>query len=165
MSRIGNAPIDVPSGVEIRVDGPEVTVKGPKGELSRRFPERVTISIENGVATVTRVDDSHESKALHGLSRALLANMVTGVSEGYRKDLEIQGVGYRAQLKGRDLELQVGFSHPVTVPAPEGITFEVPEPTKISVVGRPQGASARALPGQGDPLRRRIRPPQGRKGR
>ncbi len=160
MSRIGNAPIDVPSGVEIRVDGPEVTVKGPKGELSRRFPERVTISIENGVATVTRVDDSHESKALHGLSRALLANMVTGVSEGYRKDLEIQGVGYRAQLKGKDLELQVGFSHPVTVSAPQGIDFEVPEPTKISVIG-----IDKELVGQVAADVRKVRPPEPYKGK
>mgnify|MGYP001139649672 FL=1 len=160
MSRIGNAPITVPSGVEITIDGPEVTVKGPKGELSRRFPERVTISVEDGVAKVTRIDDSRESKALHGLSRALLANMVTGVSEGYRKDLEIQGVGYRAQLKGRDLELQVGFSHPVTVPAPEGITFEVPEPTKISVVG-----IDKELVGQTAAVVRKVRPPEPYKGK
>ncbi|MFO7292697.1 MAG: 50S ribosomal protein L6 [Actinomycetes bacterium] len=160
MSRIGNAPITVPSGVEITIDGPEVTVKGPKGELSRRFPERVTVSVEDGVAKVTRIDDSRESKALHGLSRALLANMVTGVSEGYRKDLEIQGVGYRAQLKGRDLELQVGFSHPVTVPAPEGITFEVPEPTKISVVG-----IDKELVGQTAAVVRKVRPPEPYKGK
>ena len=160
MSRIGNAPITVPSGVEITIDGPEVTVKGPKGELSRRFPERVTVSVEDGVAKVTRIDDSRESKALHGLFRALLANMVTGVSEGYRKDLEIQGVGYRAQLKGRDLELQVGFSHPVTVPAPEGITFEVPEPTKISVVG-----IDKELVGQTAAVVRKVRPPEPYKGK
>ena len=160
MSRIGNAPITVPSGVEITIDGPEVTVKGPKGELSRRFPERVTVSVEDGVAKVTRIDDSRESKALHGLSRALLANMVTGVSEGYRKDLEIQGVGYRAQLKGRDLELQVGFSHPVTVPSPEGITFEVPETTKISVVG-----IDKELVGQTAAVVRKVRPPEPYKGK
>lgn len=160
MSRIGNAPITVPSGVEINVDGPEVTVKGPKGELRRRFPERVTISVEDGVATVGRVDESHESKALHGLSRALLYNMVTGVSEGYRKDLEIHGVGYRAQLKGRDLELQVGFSHPVTVSAPEGVDFEVPEPTKISVVG-----IDKELVGQVAADVRKVRPPEPYKGK
>ena len=112
------------------------------------------------MATVTRVDDSHESKALHGLSRALLANMVTGVSEGYRKDLEIQGVGYRAQLKGKDLELQVGFSHPVTVSAPQGIDFEVPEPTKISVIG-----IDKELVGQVAADVRKVRPPEPYKGK
>ena len=160
MSRVGNAPITVPSGVDVKVDGPQVTVKGPKGELSRRLPERITISLEDGVLKAARSDESRESRALHGLTRALLANMVTGVSEGYRKNLEIQGVGYRAALKGRDLELQVGFSHPVTIPAPEGITFEVPEPTRISVSG-----IDKELVGQVAADVRKVRPPEPYKGK
>jgi large subunit ribosomal protein L6 len=135
MSRIGKMPVDMPSGVDVRVDGTHVTVKGSKGELSREFNDRVSFSIEDGVVTVGRGDDTRESRALHGLSRALLANMVQGVTEGFTKVLEIQGVGYRASLKGSDLELLVGFSHPVDVKAPKGITFEVPEPTRIVVSG------------------------------
>lgn len=135
MSRIGNMPVTLPSGVEVKVDGSNVVVKGSKGELSRRFHERISFDLEEGVVNVVRPDDTRESKALHGLSRALLHNMVLGVSEGFSRELEIQGVGYRAALKGRDLELQVGFSHPVVVEAPEGITFEVPEPTQVRVSG------------------------------
>ncbi len=135
MSRVGNAPIPIPDGVEVTVDGTRVTVKGPKGTLERTFHERVTIEVTDGVATVRRPDDSRESKALHGLSRALLANMVAGVSQGYRKELQIIGVGYRAALKGKSLELQLGFSHPVSYTAPEGVDFEVPEPTKVIVSG------------------------------
>lgn len=160
MSRVGNAPITVPSDVEVRVNGPQVIVKGPQGELSRRFPERISIGIEDGVATVARPDESRESKALHGLSRALLANMVHGVSEGYRKELEIQGVGYRAQLKGSSLELQVGYSHNVTVDAPSGITFEVPEPTRVSVIG-----IDKELVGQVAADVRKVRPPEPYKGK
>ena len=135
MSRIGKMPVDMPSGVDVKVDGTHVTVKGSKGELSRQFNDRVSFSIDDGVITVVREDDSRESRALHGLSRALLANMVQGVSEGFSKVLEIHGVGYRASLKGSDIELLVGFSHPVDVKAPKGITFEVPEPTRIVVSG------------------------------
>jgi large subunit ribosomal protein L6 len=135
MSRIGKMPVDMPSGVDVKVDGTRVTVKGSKGELSRQFNDRVSFSIEDGVITVVREDDTRESRALHGLSRALLANMVQGVSEGFSKVLEIQGVGYRASLKGSDIELLVGFSHAVDVKAPKGITFEVPEPTRIVVSG------------------------------
>ncbi len=135
MSRVGKMPVTIPGGVDVAVDGPAVTVKGPKGELRRTFHEKVSISVDEGAATVERADDSREARALHGLSRALLANMVAGVSEGFRRELDIVGVGYRAQLKGSDIELQVGFSHSVTVPAPEGISFEVPEPTKIVVSG------------------------------
>jgi large subunit ribosomal protein L6 len=135
MSRIGKMPVDMPSGVDVKVDGTHVTVKGSKGELSRQFNDRVSFSIEDGVITVVREDDTRESRALHGLSRALLANMVQGVSEGFSKVLEIHGVGYRASLKGSDIELLVGFSHPVDVKAPKGITFEVPEPTRIVVSG------------------------------
>jgi large subunit ribosomal protein L6 len=160
MSRVGKNPIQVPSGVDIKVDGSDVTVKGPKGELKRRFHERVSISVDDGVATVDRSDETRQSRALHGLSRALLANMVTGVSEGFRRELEIQGVGYRAQLKGKDLELQVGYSHPVTIPAPTGITFEVPEPTKVSVSG-----IDKEVVGQVAANVRKVRPPEPYKGK
>lgn len=160
MSRIGKSPITVPSGVEMKIQGSSVQVKGPKGQLDRQFHDRVSVSLEDGVATVTRSDDSHESRALHGLSRALLANMVLGVSEGYRRELELQGVGYRAQLKGSNLELQVGYSHPVNVEAPQGITFEVPEPTRISVVG-----IDKELVGQVAANIRKIRPPEPYKGK
>lgn len=160
MSRIGKNPIQVPSGVDIKIDGSDVTVKGPKGELKRRFHERVTISVDDGVATVDRNDESRQARALHGLSRALLANMVTGVSDGYRRELEIQGVGYRAQLKGKDLELQVGYSHPVTIPAPSGITFEVPEPTKVAVSG-----IDKEMVGQVAANVRKVRPPEPYKGK
>ncbi len=160
MSRVGNNPVPVPSGVAVEVDGRRVTVKGPKGEMQRHFHERVRIAIEGEIALVSRSDESRESKALHGLSRALLANMVTGVSDGFRRDLEIQGVGYRAQLKGNDLELQVGFSHPVTIKAPAGIAFEVPEPTRISVVG-----IDKELVGQVAADVRKVRPPEPYKGK
>lgn len=135
MSRIGQMPVVLPSGVEVKIDGNEVVVKGSKGELSRSFNERIAFELEEGVVTVTRPDETREARSLHGLSRALLSNMVLGVTEGFSKELEIQGVGYRAALKGKDIELQVGFSHPVLVEAPEGITFDVPEPTRIIVSG------------------------------
>src|SRR5690554_1334622 len=155
MSRIGNAPITLPSGVDVAVAGQSVTVKGPKGEMSRRFPERISISVEDGVAKVARADESHQVKALHGLSRALLNNMVLGVSDGFRRELEIQGVGYRAQMRGSAVELQVGFSHPVTVEAPAGVTFEVPEPTRINVIG-----IDKELVGQTAADIRKVRPPE-----
>ena len=160
MSRVGKSPITLPSGVDIKIEGSNVVVKGPKGQLDRRFNERVSISLEEGVATLDRIDETRESRAIHGLSRALLANMVTGVAEGFHRDLEIQGVGYRAQLKGNDLELQVGFSHPVTIKAPAGITFEVPEPTKVSVVG-----IDKELVGQVAADVRKVRPPEPYKGK
>jgi large subunit ribosomal protein L6 len=160
MSRVGKMPVALPKGVEIRVDGSNVTVKGPKGELARRFHDRVAIQVEDEVASVTRADDTREARALHGLSRALLANMVTGVSDGFRKDLEIVGVGYRAALKGTDLEMQLGFSHPVTVAAPEGVTFDVPEPTKVVVSG-----IDKELVGQVAANIRKLRPPEPYKGK
>ena len=160
MSRIGKMPVDMPSGVDIKVDGTRVTVKGSKGELSREFTDRVSFSIEEGVITVDREDDTRESRALHGLSRALLANMVHGVSEGFTKVLEIQGVGYRASLKGSDIELLVGFSHPVDVKAPKGITFEVPEPTRIIVSG-----IDKEQVGQVAADIRKVRPPEPYKGK
>lgn len=160
MSRVGNKPVDLPSGVDVKVEGNAVTVKGSKGELNRMFHERIGFEIDGGVVTVTRPDDSRESRALHGLSRALLSNMVEGVSDGFRKELEIQGVGYRATAKGSDLELLVGFSHPVVVEAPEGITFEVPEPTKIIVSG-----IDKEQVGQVAANIRKVRPPEPYKGK
>ncbi len=160
MSRVGKSPITVPSGVDVKVDGQVVTVKGSKGELRREFNERIGFEQEGDTLTVTRPDDARESKALHGLSRALLNNMVVGVSEGFQKDLEIQGVGYRAALKGKAIELQVGFSHSVLVEAPDGITFEVPEPTKISVSG-----IDKELVGQIAANIRKVRPPEPYKGK
>ncbi len=136
MSRIGNSPITIPSGVEATVSGQTVTVKGPKGQLTQELPAGITAAIDDGVLTVSRPDDERQNRALHGLSRSLIANMVTGVTEGFVKSLEIQGVGYRAQAKGKNaIELALGFSHPVKVEAPEGIEFDVPEPTRINVVG------------------------------
>jgi large subunit ribosomal protein L6 len=136
MSRVGQAPIPVPSGVEVKIEGRVVTVKGPKGELTRTLPDALSITQDDGELTVARVDDERESRALHGLFRSLVANMVTGVTEGYRRGLEIVGVGYRATAQGdRALELAVGYSHTVKVQAPEGITFEVPSNTRIDVVG------------------------------
>ena len=160
MSRIGKMPVPVPSGVSVDIDGQSVKVKGPKGELNRMFHERVAIELEDGEAIVNRVDDTRESRALHGLSRALLANMVAGVSDGYKKELEVVGVGYRAQLKGRDIEMQLGFSHPVNFAAPDGITFEVPEPTKIIISG-----IDKELVGQVAANIRKIRPPEPYKGK
>ena len=160
MSRIGKMPVTVPSGVDVKLDGIRVTVKGSKGELSREFTDRVSFSIDDGVITVGREDDTRESRALHGLSRALLANMVEGVSEGFTKILEIQGVGYRASLKGSNIELLVGFSHPVDVTAPKGITFDVPEPTRILVSGIDKeqvGEVAANI--------RKVRPPEPYKGK
>jgi len=135
VSRIGKQPIPVPSGVEVQIDGSTVKVKGPKGELSSTFSEDMKIELEDNVITVSRPSDERTHRSLHGLTRSLIANMVTGVSEGFSKNLEIVGVGYRAQLKGSDLELALGFSHPVLVKAEPGITFEVPAPTKITVRG------------------------------
>jgi large subunit ribosomal protein L6 len=153
-------PVTLPSGVDVKVDGTQVTVKGSKGELSREFTDRVSFTMDDGVITVGREDDTRESRALHGLSRALLSNMVEGVSEGFSKVLEIQGVGYRASLKGSDIELLVGFSHPVNVKAPKGITFEVPEPTRIIVSG-----IDKEQVGQVAADIRKVRPPEPYKGK
>ena len=135
MSRIGRAPISVPSEVVVIIDGSLVTVKGPKGELAHMFSPDMGITLEDGVLTVTRPSDVSLHRSLHGLSRTLLSNMVTGVTAGFEKRLEIVGVGYRAALKGNDLEIQVGYSHPVAVEAPENISFEVPVATQIVVKG------------------------------
>jgi large subunit ribosomal protein L6 len=135
MSRIGKQPVPVPAGVEVKIDGQLVKVKGPKGELSQEFLPEVSIAQEGSELIVTKIGDSRDARARFGLSRTLLNNMVVGVSEGYTKNLEIIGVGYRAALKGKDLELQLGFSHPVFIKAPEGITFVLPTQTQISVQG------------------------------
>ena len=136
MSRIGKAPIPVPSGVDITISGSSIAVKGPKGELSRELPEQVVVRQDGDELLVERTDDERESRALHGLMRSLVANMVTGVTDGFRKELDIVGVGYRAAAKGSNgIELALGFSHPVVVEAPEGISFVVPAPTRIEVHG------------------------------
>jgi large subunit ribosomal protein L6 len=135
MSRIGRMPVTVPSGVDVSINGREVAVKGPKGSLSLRVPEPIEVSQADSTITVTRPSDEGEIRALHGLSRSLIANMVTGVTDGYRKTLEIVGVGYRVQARGKDLEFSLGFSHPVPVYAPEGITFRVETPTRFVVEG------------------------------
>ena len=160
MSRIGKSPVPLPSGVEVKVNGSDVSVKGTKGTLERSFDSRMSFNVSDGTVDVVRADDHREIRALHGLSRALLNNMVVGVSEGYRKDLEMVGVGYRASLKGKTIELLVGFSHPVHVDAPDGIVFEVPENTKISVIG-----IDKQLVGQVAADIRKVRPPEPYKGK
>lgn len=135
MSRIGKMPVAIPSGVDVKVDGHIVTVKGSKGELVREFNEMMSIKVEDGHVIVERPDDSREAKSLHGLTRTLIEHMVEGVSEGFSKKLVLVGVGYRAALKGSDLEIQLGYSHPVIVKAPHNISFEVPSQTEIIVKG------------------------------
>src|SRR5438067_5273388 len=135
MSRIGKQPIPVPAGVTVAIDPERVTVNGPKGELSERVSREIQVEQAADEVIVTRPTDRGEHRALHGLTRSLIANMVKGVTDGFEKRLEIQGVGYRAQLRGRDLELALGYSHPVSVKAPDGIEFEVPQPTRIVVRG------------------------------
>jgi large subunit ribosomal protein L6 len=135
MSRIGRAPITIPAGVDITIIGTNVTVAGPKGSLAMDVHPKMQLDITDGIMTVTRPNDSGPNRSLHGLTRTLLANMVTGVTTGFAKKLEIQGVGYRASKKGTDLEILVGYSHPVVVSPPEDIEFEVPVPTQILVKG------------------------------
>lgn len=135
MSRIGLAPIAVPSGVEIKVNGQEVEVKGSKGTQTVVLPEPITIAVEDSVITVSRPDDDRKNRALHGLSRSLVNNAVIGVTEGYTIKMEIFGVGYRVQQKGKDLEFSLGYSHPILIEAPEGITFAVDGATKLSITG------------------------------
>ena len=160
MSRIGKQPIPMPKGVEVGVKGQHVSVKGPKGSLERTVSDRVTVSVEDGQVLVARADDERQSRAQHGLFRALIANMVHGVSEGYQKDLSVVGVGYRAAMKGKTLELQVGFSHSVLLDTPDGITIDVPEPTKISVSG-----IDKELVGQVAADIRSVKPPEPYKGK
>ncbi|HYO17469.1 MAG TPA: 50S ribosomal protein L6 [Dermatophilaceae bacterium] len=136
MSRIGRLPITVPAGVDVSIDGADITVKGPKGSLSHRVPAPITVAkAEDGTLSVTRPNDERMARSLHGLTRTLVANMVAGVTEGYTKKLEIVGTGYRVIAKGSDLEFALGFSHPVIIPAPEGISFAVETPTRFSVSG------------------------------
>ncbi|MCW1250142.1 50S ribosomal protein L6 [Acaricomes phytoseiuli] len=135
MSRIGRLPISVPAGVEVKLDGALVTVKGPKGELSHTVASPIEVSLEDGTLTVTRPNDERESRSLHGLTRTLIANLITGVTDGYEKKLEIVGTGYRVQAKGSDLEFALGYSHPISIKAPEGITLAVETPNKFSVSG------------------------------
>ena len=135
MSRIGNKPITVPAGVEVKIDGQHITVKGPKGTLERDIHKNMSVSMDGNVITVSRPNDEAENKSLHGLTRTLINNMIEGVLNEYKRELEINGVGYRAQLKGKTLVLTLGYSHPVEMEAPEGITFEVPAPNQIIVKG------------------------------
>ncbi len=135
MSRIGNKPVEIPDGVEVAIEPGRVTVKGPKGELTQDVSPDMTVKLDDGVVTVERPTDRGPHRALHGLTRSLVQNMVIGVTDGYEKHLELQGVGYRAQSKGKGIELALGYSHPVVVEAPDGIEFDVPEPTAIVVRG------------------------------
>ncbi len=161
MSRVGKQPIPVPSGVDVTIDGNTVTVKGPKGTLEHTAPPSMIVARDGDVLVVTRPDDERENRALHGLTRSLVANMVHGVSEGYERELEIVGVGYRVAAQGPSkLELQVGYSHPVPFDAPEGITFEVPQPTRIMVRG-----CDKQLVGQVAANIRKIRKPEPYKGK
>lgn len=160
MSRIGNKPITVPAGVDVTIDGTAVTVKGPKGTLSGNFNPAMKIEMDGQTISVIRPDDSKDMKAMHGLTRTLVANMVQGVHEEYSKSLEIVGVGYRAALEGKDLVLTVGYSHPVKMTPPEGITVEVPAPAQIKV----SGADKQKV-GQFASEVRRVRPPEPYKGK
>lgn len=135
MSRIGRMPIAVPAGVDVKIDGSTVTVKGPKGTLTRTVSSNITVTLDNGVITVTRPNDLKENRSLHGLTRTLIANMVQGVNEGFKKELEINGIGYRAAKQGKDLVLNIGYSHDVIMPEIDGITVEVPAPNKIIISG------------------------------
>jgi large subunit ribosomal protein L6 len=160
MSRIGKQPIPVPDGVEVTIQPDLVKVKGPKGELQERVSRQIGVAQENGEILVTRSTDRGEHRALHGLTRSLIANMVEGVTNGFEKRLEIQGVGYRAQLQGNKLVLALGYSHPVEMNAPEGIDFEVPQPTRIVV----RGISKQAV-GETAAIIRKQRPPEPYKGK
>ena len=160
MSRIGKQPIPVPAGVEVSIEPEVVRVSGPRGSLEERVARDIGVEQRDGEIVVTRPTDRGEHRALHGLTRTLVANMVEGVTAGFEKRLEIQGVGYRAALKGSDIELQVGYSHPVSINAPKGIDFEVPTPTSIIV----RGSSKQAV-GEIAARIRKVRPPEPYKGK
>jgi large subunit ribosomal protein L6 len=160
MSRIGRKPIPVPAGVTVSVEPEVVRVNGPRGELQERIHRDISVQQNDGELVVTRPTDRGEHRALHGLTRSLVANMVVGVTEGYTKVLEIQGVGYRAQLKGKDLELALGYSHPVPIKAPDGIEFEVPIPTRIVIKG-----NSKQQVGEIAAIIRKQRPPEPYKGK
>jgi large subunit ribosomal protein L6 len=161
VSRIGRMPVSVPAGVEVQVNGPRVSVRGPKGELKRTFPSEVRIELDEGQLKVHRGSDEPRHRALHGLARALLNNMVVGVSEGFSRELQVEGVGYRPELDGKDLVLYVGYSHPVRVPPPAGIQFDVdPKARQIRVLG-----FDKELVGQIAADIRKVRPPEPYKGK
>ena len=160
MSRIGNKPITVPEGVNVTIDGNKITVKGPKGTLEREVSEKINVTLEGNVINVTRNNDEPESRSLHGLTRTLINNMIQGTVKEYEKKLEVNGIGYRAQKKGKDLVLTLGYSHPVEVEAPEGITFEVPSANEIIVKG-----IDKELVGQTAAVLRTKRPPEVYKGK
>lgn len=160
MSRIGKLPISVPNGVTVQVDGQTVKVKGPKGELSRTIPSDLTVSLENGVLAVQRPSDEPRHKALHGLSRTLLANMVEGVTKGFQKTLDIVGVGYKAETRNYGLQLALGYSHPIEFKAPKGIKLSAPTPTQIIVDG-----ANKEVVGQVAAELRSLRPPEPYKGK
>jgi large subunit ribosomal protein L6 len=160
MSRIGKKPIPVPSSVTVTVEPEVVRVAGPRGDLAERKPRDIQVRQEGEELLVTRPTDRSEHRALHGLTRSLVANMVEGVTTGFTKTLELQGVGYRAQLKGRDLELALGYSHPVPIKAPEGIEFEVPQPTRVIVKG-----NSKQQVGEVAAIIRKQRPPEPYKGK
>jgi large subunit ribosomal protein L6 len=160
MSRIGKQPIPMPSGVELTVERELVRVKGPKGELQERISRDIKVEQQDGEIVVTRPSDRRDHRALHGLTRSLVANMVQGVTDGFEKRLVIQGVGYRAALRGSNIELSVGYSHPVTIQAPEGVEFEVPVPTQIVVRGR-----SKQVVGEIAARIRKVRPPEPYKGK
>jgi large subunit ribosomal protein L6 len=160
MSRIGRKPIPVPESVTVELAPGRVAVKGPKGELAQSLSAEMKVEQDDGAVTVERPTDRGEHRALHGLTRSLIANMVEGVTDGFEKRLEIQGVGYRAQLKGKSLELALGYSHPVSIDPPEGIEFEVPQPTRVIVKG-----SSKQQVGQIAAVIRKQRPPEPYKGK
>ena len=160
MSRIGKQPIPVPAGVEVAINDNKITVKGGNGELSYEFNPMMIVACEGDEITVSRPDDSRQARSLHGLTRTLISNLVEGVSKGFEKKLELVGVGYRAALKGSTLEMQLGYSHPVTVEAPEGITFEVPDQTHITVKG-----ADKQLVGETAAVVRKWRKPEPYKGK
>jgi large subunit ribosomal protein L6 len=160
VSRIGRKPIQIPEGVEVDVKPGAVSVKGPKGELNQDVSRDMKVTIDDGTLTVERPTDRGEHRALHGLTRSLIANMVEGVTDGYEKRLEIQGVGYRANLRGKSLEMALGYSHPVSIEAPEGIEFEVPQPTEVVVRG-----IDKQLVGETAARIRKSRPPEPYKGK
>jgi large subunit ribosomal protein L6 len=160
MSRIGKQPIPVPAGVDVFIEPELVRVKGVRGELEERVSRDITVEQEDGAIVVKRPTDRGEHRALHGLTRSLIANMVVGVTEGFEKRLEIQGVGYRAALRGKDIELQVGYSHSVSIKAPDGIDFEVPVPTQVIVRG-----NSKQMVGEMAAQIRKTRPPEPYKGK
>jgi large subunit ribosomal protein L6 len=160
MSRIGKKPIPIPTGVTVTIEPEVVRVAGPRGDLAERKSRAIEVREENGQVLVTRPTDRSEHRALHGLTRSLIANMVIGVTDGFTKTLEIQGVGYRAQLKGSDLELALGYSHPVPIRAPRGIEFEVPQPTRVVVKG-----NSKQQVGEIAAIIRKQRPPEPYKGK